>query len=421
MCDTIPGELILSHHGDDVPAAELVDDIRNGQVEHVSYVESFAERLALFHEAYELPWSLHRLRVPEGQELWKINFLHSLYTIHLLGLLGRGGSLPPSMTSTRDLFTVVPNSWLRLCAPVDFTFSPEHSTYQELLGLDRFRAHPGASTGSGVSVAIVDSGVEAGSSLHVVKTKNMVDPTALANVDDDIGHGTAVASIIHDVAPDADLWIFKVAKGKDPISEWVTLAALVAVRRASIINLSIAFGLADSTCARCGRESHSSRCAVFENVLDYVLGGNDGLLIVAAAGNGGKGALDFPARFGGVMAIGSIDSAKARSDFSNYGAKAAGGSVHDNLFFLPGGRGVGSSSGVPEYVGTTKAPSNNLNGTSFAAAYASGALALMLSSTTLMPGRGAVLKHLQDHSSTKVVGYTSGDHGHGLMIVEPMS
>jgi len=142
-------------------------------------------------------------------------------------------------------------------------------------------------------------------------------------------------------------------------------------------------------------------------------------MIIAAAGNGAREELDFPARFRGIIAIGSVDSAKARSRFSNYGATAADGSAHDSLFFLPGGQDA-LSGGSAEYVGTTIIPSKNWKGTSFSAAYASGAIALMLSSAMPSPSRASVLAHIRAFSSTAIAHYASSDHGEGLMIVKPM-
>lgn len=44
-----------------------------------------------------------------------------------------------------------------------------------------------------------------------------------------------------------------------------------------------------------------------------------GALIIAAAGNDGRAALRYPARYDGVIAVGSVNSRFARSCFSNYG------------------------------------------------------------------------------------------------------
>jgi subtilisin family serine protease len=81
---------------------------------------------------------------------------------------------------------------------------------------------------------------------------------------------------------------------------------------ANILNLSLGF-TQDSQLVRQAIET-----ALANNVL-----------VVAAAGNGGQGTLSYPARYEGVLAVGSVNSQFQRSCFSNYGPgldlMAAGG------------------------------------------------------------------------------------------------
>ena len=54
-----------------------------------------------------------------------------------------------------------------------------------------------------------------------------------------------------------------------------------------------------------------------------------GVVVVAAAGNGGKGTVEFPANIPGVLAVAALDARKERASYSNWGA--------DLDFSAPGG------------------------------------------------------------------------------------
>ena len=44
---------------------------------------------------------------------------------------------------------------------------------------------------------------------------------------DENGHGTVIAQILHDIAPEANLIVYKVADADGRVSEWDTIAALL--------------------------------------------------------------------------------------------------------------------------------------------------------------------------------------------------
>ena len=116
-----------------------------------------------------------------------------------------------------------------------------------------------------------------------------------------------------------------------------------------VVNLSLHFGLEDRVCKVCGRESHSSRSAVFENVIEQFSNRKRQPILVGAAGNDGLSNLDFPARYASVLAIGSINSKSELSAESNYGNQYNILGTPDNRFVSSGGD---DATNPPETVGS---------------------------------------------------------------------
>ncbi|MET4802813.1 S8 family serine peptidase [Bradyrhizobium sp. LB11.1] len=300
-------------------------------------------------------------------------------------------------------FAVSLNNLLEPCG-LTFTFGPHNAAYRDLM-----RESLSAGDGTGVKVKIVDSGLSSSASMTPKSRTNIVDPANPTDVDDHRGHGTAVAEIIHAMAPRAELLIYKVVKGTQPITEWDVLAALCDDESADVINLSLAFGLRSRNCAQCGRQSHSSRSIVFEGTLRQLTKVSQDTLIVAAAGNGGVNPLVYPARFREAVAIGALDSTATRSSTSNYGNVDHKQAAHGSLFFAPGGSGaesVGSTSNGASY-----------NGTSFAAAYASGLIAKLKSDPSYAGNASHLLQMVrkQANQNPAMTGFVSADHGNGLV------
>jgi hypothetical protein len=414
VCDFVGGELILCFHRDDPAGGSLVEKIRNGQIAHVTLIEDIKERIYPLKVRPQLPYLLYRLRVPTGSELFKINFLNFEYKHRLLDALSQG--LFGGATAARILGDsrfhpqIVPNSRLwaaGLPTSGRFSFSLIHAAYKSMLNV-------GAAAGSGLgrTVAVLDTGLDPQCTYSVSVRKNFVDPAKPNDVDDDFGHGTGVASVIHDVAPDATFVIYKVANQLGHATEWDTLAALVSNVAADVINISLAFGLGTHTCPSCGRANFESRSSVFENVVDALSGGAQDPIIVAAAGNMGLSQLSYPARFGNVVAVESVNSQGVPSSFSNVGAQDQVGNVHPWVFALPGG-----DDKIPEYVGRDTTSGTDSFGTSFACAYATGLIARLWSDPLHQSkSKSQLLAILKASASTAAVsGYQAKLHGHGLM------
>lgn len=248
------------------------------------------------------------------------------------------------------------------------------------LNLDRSVAQVGAPTawaagytGTGVKVAVLDSGVDkthpdlAG---QVVAEKNF---TTSADTDDKVGHGTHVAATIastdakyRGVAPDADLLIGKVC-GTDFCSDSAILDGMnwAADQGAKIVNMSL--GSYDSP----GIDP-------LEEAVDR-LSAERGMLFVISAGNAGPGGstLGSPGTADAALTVGAVDRTHATADFSSRGPRAAGGLIKPEI--SAPGTDIAAARAAN---GTIGRPADDpahvrLSGTSMAAPHVAGAAALL--------------------------------------------
>jgi hypothetical protein len=163
----------------------------------------------------------------------------------------------------------------------------------------------------------------------------------------DFGHGTMVAGLVHLIAPGAQIMPLK-AFAEDGTSQSSNIVAAIyyAVHHgASVINMS--FGESDIS-------------ADVAQAINFATRNN--VVCVASTGNAGTQALVYPAAYGNVLGVTSVNAQGLLSTFSNYGpditAVAAPG---ENL--------------VTTYPGGNYAA---VSGTSFAAALMSGAVSGLL-------------------------------------------
>ena len=180
-------------------------------------------------------------------------------------------------------------------------------------GVDRIDAEWAwsASTGAGVNIAVVDTGID----------KDHPDLTVAGGVncgrgpakkwDDDNGHGTHVAGTIAaldneigvvGVAPEASLWAVKVLdrNGSGYVSDVIEGLDWCVDNGMQVVNISL------------GTNSD------IQSLHDACDAAAVGLLLVAAAGNDGA-AVDYPAAYGSVIAVAAVDSTDTRPDWSSYG------------------------------------------------------------------------------------------------------
>ncbi len=120
----------------------------------------------------------------------------------------------------------------------------------------------------------------------------------------DWGHGTMVAGVIHLVAPTAKLMSVKVfdANGGSSLSLIIQGIHYAVDNGADVINMSFSM------------TGYSQELA---NAITYAL--NQGVILVAAAGNEGQSINVYPASYPNVIGVGATDNNNVRASFSNYG------------------------------------------------------------------------------------------------------
>ncbi|WP_433172010.1 S8 family serine peptidase [Actinoallomurus sp. CA-150999] len=234
-------------------------------------------------------------------------------------------------------------------------------------------------TGSGVTVAVLDSGYDPAHpdlSGVVTQSRGFTDQGA-ADVTDGHGHGTHVASILagsgaasngryKGIAPGAKLAVGKVCDDAGWCdSSWVlagmTWAAQTA--KARVVNLSL--GAADSPGVDPLEEAVNTLTA------------QTGTLFVIAAGNDARdGTIESPGSADAALTVGAVDSADALASFSSRGPRVGDYAVKPDVT-APGvdiiaAKAAGSDLGTP--VGTAY---QKLSGTSMATPHVAAAAAIV--------------------------------------------
>ncbi|MFC7321859.1 S8 family peptidase [Halobacillus campisalis] len=256
-------------------------------------------------------------------------------------------------------------------------------------------------TGKGINVAVIDTGIdEEHPDLNIKGGKNFIDTSS--SYDDDNGHGTHVAGVIGakdnsigiiGVAPQANLYALKALdrEGEGWEAEIIAGVQWAVENKMDVINLSL------TSC----KSSEAMRRVLNEAE-------KDGISVVAASGNkllcSGEYLNDvmYPARYSSVISVGAVDRNKERALFS-YGG--------DSLDFVAPGESIystytGSQSGGGAY--------ETLNGTSMAAPYVSGIIALHKQAFPNL-SLGDIEQMMIDHSVDLGERGKDFKYGHGLI------
>jgi hypothetical protein len=299
------------------------------------------------------------------------------------------------------------------------TSGSRHDDYCDLLKVDD--AHGNNIKGSGVKVAVVDSGIEkvgaAAAFRDVWDRQNRTEA-------DRIGHGTAMTAIVSDIAPEASVYSVRISEGSRP-QLWNAMLGVSAASfefDADIISLSL--GLSTSIrCPACKQAvSHCPNCGwelpAISKTLESFLGGivavdagrTGAPMIVSATGNKGQSGVDRPAAYDLAMAVGAINESTARSAFSNYSAP------HARFIVMPGGDEDGQQQPT-EWIG--EGSQAKCLGTSPATAYAAGMLALYLSDTTYRDADRSVFLNNVLANCRKCVNHSVSEQGKGYLPYVP--
>ncbi len=222
--------------------------------------------------------------------------------------------------------------------------------------------------GRGVKVAVLDTGIDLTHAafkgkLNTTNAKDYIDGdmspqevnSATSGYSDGYGHGTAVANIVLQIAPNATILPIRVLDS-DGNGDTATIGAAItyaADMGAKVINLSLG--------------SNSGSSAINQAIKDVV---TRGVAVVAASGNTGDTNVLYPASVAtntsgqgyGSVSVGSINTSYLKSSFSTYGNSLETQAPGENIMTaFPGGQVVKAS------------------GTSFATPVVSGVIALAVS------------------------------------------
>jgi len=306
---------------------------------------------------------------------------------------GGGGSSSSSSTSSFD--------------------TTEFQANYGLASINALTAYDNSGTGSGITVAVVDTGIDL---THTDLTDNTSASSASAgsissSVQDTNGHGTQVAGVIaatrnsvdtHGVAFDSTLLAVKISE--DGTATNADLAAgidFAVAQGVKVINLSFTNSVFNSTVAT------SVQAAV-----------DAGIIVVAASGNDTNSQADLVARLancegasncaafgsfdakGLMLAVGATDSSNAIASFSNLAGDTASA-----FLVAPGVSIVTTANGG----GTA-----TVSGTSFSAPHVAGAVAIILERFPSLTAKQAVTLLL---SSATDLGTTGTDTTFGVGLL----
>jgi hypothetical protein len=259
----------------------------------------------------------------------------------------------------------------------------------------------GRSLGQGTLIAVLDTGideqhpafggrVQSGGASFVAGAGTSDAPNGLDDdgdglVDEQVGHGTFVAGLVHLVAPEA--WILPVTVlNSDGVGDLWTIGKGIAFaidRGADVINLSLG-------------STYSS--ALLEDVVHEA--DLKGIVVAAAMGNMARtDPEEYPAGLTTVLAVCATDPVDGVATFSNFGPKADLCAPGTTL--VAGGAVVTSQAVVGPVPGGRWAA---WQGTSFATAFASGVAALVRAQHPEWPDATTPLAAIDDAIIESITG-----------------
>jgi len=310
-----------------------------------------------------------------------------------------------------SVIAVEPDALLRFSMPsvgLHFRLSGQHAQYCSKMDVQT--AHQ-STTGKRVRVAVVDTGADLKSAKDFYDVLNLSSPHSGLPSQDKDGHGTAMAMLIREVAPDAEIFIVRVADQAQTTVVDAMAGVSVAMLdcQADVVNLSLGLPGFGNVCGFCG-SSGTSRSIAFETLLRLLSKSNSGIYVAAAGNDAPKQTeFEYPGAYDFSIVVGAVNLQGDRSRFSQY--RAAGG--HQRYAMAPGGE-TDASGNVTENVGS--GASGPCLGTSVATAYFSGMLALFRAESRYQSwARDAFIDDVLTNRCVRHSNASPNEYGHGII------
>lgn len=236
------------------------------------------------------------------------------------------------------------------------------------------------SGGSGINIAVLDTGVNTSHAdlvNNVEQCKDFTGPTTPTNnsCTDRNGHGTHVAGSaladggsdkggVYGVAPDADLWAYKVLSDRgtgysDDIAAAIRHAAdqAAATGTKTIINMSL---------------GSSANNSLISSAVNYAY--SKGVLVVAAAGNSGyaEGTIGYPGALPNAIAVAALENVQQNGTYRVADYSSRGYASTDGDYVIQQGDIEISAPGSAVYSTWYNGGYNSISGTSMATPHVSG-------------------------------------------------
>jgi subtilisin family serine protease len=232
-------------------------------------------------------------------------------------------------------------------AVIDTGVDPTHPALQGVLltGYDFTRNQNGGSERTDVSGVTPNSNTATAANVNQ-RTVAVLDQRTVAVLDDDkyaaFGHGTMTAGLVHLVAPQAKIMPLKAfqADGTAHNSDILRAIYYAVKNDADVINMSF---------------NYTSYSPELASAIRYA--NSNGVTSVASAGNDGQYTVTYPGGLAGVVDVASTSNDDIQSVFTNYGAPpvwlaAPGEGVVTTYPFNTYAAGWGTSFSTPLVAGT---------------------------------------------------------------------